>query len=73
MYIYRLSIFCAFKEKKFYEEKKCRCFDETSGIQLVECDENAKYCISDLMVDWFAQGEQVATIRRGCAIEPGNF
>jgi len=46
------------------------CFDEVSEIRhKIECEAGVNYCVDDFEVDWYTDGEQLATIRRGCGGE----
>ena len=54
------------QEGKILGSGDSRCFNPSSDIFLEDCPGGTTHCVDDLMVDWFAKGQQVFTITRGC-------
>lgn len=47
-----------------------RCFSYSEQSPLTDCPADSKFCSTELLVDWYAKGNQVATIKRGCSRTP---
>ena len=46
-----------------------RCFDSAEETSLINCQFGAEFCSTEMLVDWYARGQQIVTIRRGCSTE----
>ena len=48
-----------------------RCWGEDIPSQFyTKCEEGLNFCVTDIEVDWAANGDQITTLKRGCAAEP---
>ncbi|CBY30505.1 unnamed protein product [Oikopleura dioica] len=48
------------------------CFDNADKLSLTECETDFNTCETEILVDWFARGDQQTTIRRKCVRAPTN-
>ena len=52
-------------------EGDARCWGEDRAAMFSQqCPEGHNFCITDIEVDWMANGDQHTTVRRSCATEP---